>query len=89
MKNKYFYPPLIIYTLESKQTYVRDSSVSLSFTLTKNEKVEYYVRINIHKSIASKFWVESDVNVLCDWTQSHWVLYLPIETSFINLTSGI
>ena len=55
MKNKYFYPPLIIYTLESKQTYVRDSSVSLSFTLTKNEKVEYYVRINIHKSIASKF----------------------------------
>jgi len=29
-----------------------DPSVSLSFTLSKNEKVEHHIRIETHKSIA-------------------------------------
>jgi len=40
--------------------------VSLSPTLTINEKVEHYIRINAHKLIALRFWVESGVSVLCD-----------------------
>jgi len=43
---------------------VRNPSVSLSLTLTKNEKVEHYIRIKTHKLIALKFWVESGVNIL-------------------------
>jgi len=46
---------------------VRNPSVSISPTLTRNEKVEYYIRIKTHKPIALKFWVESGVNVLCAW----------------------
>ena len=65
-------------------------SVSLSPTLTINEKVEHYIRIKTHKPIALRFWVESGVNALCGWAQVSLVLYLPSETpSFINLTSGI
>ena len=48
---------------------VRNSSVSLSPTLTKNEKVEHYIRIKTHKPIALRFWVESGVNALCGWAQ--------------------
>jgi len=44
---------------------VRNASVSLSPTLTRNEKVEHYIRIKTHKPIALRFWVESDVSVLC------------------------
>ena len=40
-------------------------SVSLSPTLTRNEKVEHYIRIKTHKPIALRFWVESGVSVLC------------------------
>ena len=39
--------------------------VSLSPTLTRNEKVEHYIRIKTHKPIALRFWVESGVSVLC------------------------
>jgi len=45
--------------------YVRNPSVSLSPTLTKNENVEHYIRIKTYKLIALKFWVESGVSVLC------------------------
>jgi len=48
---------------------VRNSSVILNLTSTRNEKVEHYIRIKTHKSIALRFWVESDVNALCDWAQ--------------------
>ena len=44
---------------------VRNPSVSLSPTLTKNEKVEHYIKIKTHKPIALRFWVESGVSVLC------------------------
>jgi len=44
---------------------VRNLSVSLSPTLTRNEKVEHYIRTNTHKPIALRFWVESGVSVLC------------------------
>ena len=46
--------------------YLRNQSVSLSLTLVRNEKVEYYIKIKIHKPIFLKFWVESDVNILYD-----------------------
>jgi len=39
--------------------------VSLSPTLTTNEKVKHYIRIKTHKPIALRFWVESGVSVLC------------------------
>ena len=44
---------------------VKNPSVSLSPTLTRNEKVEHYIRIKTHKPIALRFWVESGVSVLC------------------------
>ena len=44
---------------------VRNTSVSLSPTLTRNEKVEHYIRIKTHKPIVLRFWVESGVSVLC------------------------
>jgi len=44
---------------------VKNPSVGLSPTLTRNEKVEHYIRIKTHKSIALRFWVENDVNALC------------------------
>jgi len=50
-------------TLEGEM--VRNPSVSLSSTLTRNEKVKHYIRIKTHKLIALRFWVESGVSVLC------------------------
>jgi len=44
--------------------FVKNSSVSLSFTVVKNEKVEHYIKIKIHKPIILKFWVKNDVNIL-------------------------
>jgi len=44
---------------------VKNLSVSLNPTLAINEKVEHYIRINTRKPIVLRFWVESDVNVLC------------------------
>jgi len=38
-----------------------DVSVSLSPTLTRNEKVEHHIRIKAHEPIALRFWVESGV----------------------------
>jgi len=35
--------------------FVRNPSVILSPTLAKNEKVEYYIRIKIHKPIVLRF----------------------------------
>ena len=48
---------------------VRNSSVSLSPTLARNEKVEHYIKIKTHKLIVLRFLVESGVNALCDWAQ--------------------
>ena len=36
-------------------------NVSLSFTLTRNEKVKQYIKKKIHKPNALRFWVEVGV----------------------------
>jgi len=46
--------------------FVRYSSVSLSLTLSKSEKVKQYIRMKAHKPNALKFWIKSDVILLCD-----------------------
>ena len=43
---------------------VRNLSVSVSPTLSKNEKVEHYIRMKTHKPIALRFWVGGGVNPL-------------------------
>jgi len=69
---------------------VGNPSVSLNLVLSKNGKVEHHIRIKVHKPmIALRFWFESGINVLCDWTQVSLVLYLSSETSFVNLTQNI
>jgi len=65
---------------------VWNPGVSLSSTLGKNVKVEHHIRTKTHKPIALRFWVESDVNVLCGWVQVSLVLYLPSYfTLFYNI----
>jgi len=44
---------------------IRYLSVSLSPTLSRNEKVEQYIKKKTHKPNALKFWVEDDVIFLC------------------------
>jgi len=39
-------------------------SMSLSFTLVRNKKVEHYIKIKVYKFIVLMFWIESDVNIL-------------------------
>ena len=51
--------------LTLEEEIVRNSSVSLSLTLDRKEKVELYIRLRIYKPIALRFWVESGVNALC------------------------
>jgi len=57
--------PMWLKGLTLKGKIVRNSSVSLSPTLTRNEKVEHYIKIKTHKPIALRFWVESGVSILC------------------------
>jgi len=64
--------------------FVKNISVSLSFTLAVNEKVERYIKIKIHKLIALRFWIESDVNVLCGWTHVLMVLCLPVKPPLLR-----
>jgi len=40
-------------------------SVSLSSTLSKNEKVEHHIRMKTHKLTVLRYWVKSGVNPLC------------------------
>jgi len=47
---------------------VRYSSVSLSLTLGRNEKVEQYIRKKTHKPKALRFWIEGGVIPLCGLT---------------------
>ena len=63
---------------------VRNLSVSLNLTLARKEKVEHYIRIKTHKPIVLRFWVESDVNVLCGLAPVSLVLCLPSETAFVR-----
>jgi len=59
---------------------VRNPSVTLSPTLTRNDKVEHHIRIKAHNPIALRFWVESGVNSLYGLAQVSLVLYLPSDT---------
>jgi len=43
---------------------VKNSSMSLSHILVRNDKVEHYLRIKTHELIVLRFWIESGVNVL-------------------------
>jgi len=54
--------------------------VSLSLTLIRIEKVEYYIRIKTRKSIVLRSWVESDVNSLYGWAQVSLVFVLTSDT---------
>jgi len=47
--------------------------------MTRNEKVEHYIRIKTHKPIALRFWVESGVIVLYGWLRSHWCCISPVK----------
>ena len=47
--------------LKLEEEIVRYSSVSLSPTLGRNEKVEQYIRKKTHKPNALRFWVEGGV----------------------------
>jgi len=67
---------------------VRNPSVSLNLTLTRNEKVEHYIKIKIHKLIVLRFWVESDVNVLCGQVQVSLVLYILSDTPLYKLNNN-
>ena len=58
---------------------VRNPSVRLSPTLTRNEKVEHHIRIKTHKPIALRFWVESGVNAYVVGLRSHWCLFSPMK----------
>ena len=44
---------------------VRHLSVSLSPTLSRNEKVDQYIRKKIHKPNSLRFWVDDSVIHLC------------------------
>jgi len=47
--------------------------MSISPTLSKNEKIEHHIRIKTYTPIILKFLVENGVNFLCvDWTHVHW-----------------
>ena len=51
--------------------FVRYSSVSLSLTLGRNEKVEQHIRKKTHKLNALRFWVGGGVILLYGWLLSH------------------
>jgi len=68
LKSLFFHNSLkshLIMKKEKGEIHVRNSSMSLSPTLTKIEKVEHYIRIKTYKSIVLRFWVESAVSILC------------------------
>jgi len=49
----------------------RYPSVSLSPTLSRNEKVGQHIRNKTYKPNALRFWVEGGVIPLCVWPGSH------------------
>ncbi|WVZ23733.1 hypothetical protein V8G54_002277 [Vigna mungo] len=51
--------------------------VTLSPTLSKNEKIEHHIRMKINKLIGLRFWVGGGINSLCvGWVHVSLVLYL-------------
>jgi len=68
---------------------VRYSSVILSPTLDRNEKVEQYIRKKTHKTNALRFWVESGVTLLYGLALISFLLISPVFSPRILPTSGI
>ena len=58
-------------------------SVSLSVTLSRNEKVKQHIRKKTHKSNVLKFWVESDFTFLCG-LDSCLILVCLLRVSFLD-----
>jgi len=56
---------------------VRYPSVSLSSTLSRNEKVEQHIRKKTHKPNALRFWVEGGVILLLGWALVSFSFDLP------------
>jgi len=56
---------------------VRDPSVSLSPTLSRNEKFEQHIRKKTHKPNVLRFWVESGVIPLCEFDSCLILVCLP------------
>jgi len=44
---------------------MKNPSVSVNLTLSRNDKVEQHIRKKTHKSNALRFWVEGGVILLC------------------------
>jgi len=63
--------------------------VSLSFTLSKNEKVKQYIRKKTHKPTALRFWIEGSVILLYVWPISHSYGISLVMSPQILPTSGI
>jgi len=63
-------------------------NVSLSLTLSRNEKVEQHIRKKTHKLNALRFWVEGEINSLCGSSSSLIVVSSPGVSSLIFSTSG-
>jgi len=57
--------------------FVRYPSVSLSLTLSKNEKVEQHIRKKTHKPNALRFWVEGGVIPLYGLTHFSFLFVFP------------
>jgi len=57
--------------LSLKGEIVRYPSVSLSPTLSRNERVEKHIRKKTHKPNTLKFWEEGGVIPSCGWLLSH------------------
>jgi len=63
--------------------------VSLSPTLSKNEKVEQHIRKKTHKPNALRFWVEGGVISLYELAQFSFLFVSPVFTPLNYPTSGI
>jgi len=63
---------------------VRYASVSLSLTLSRNEKVEQHVRNKTHKPNALRFWVEGSVISLYGLAFVSFLLISPILPFWIT-----
>jgi len=44
--------------------YIKNLSVSLSLTSSKNEKIEHHIKMKTHKFVILRFLIMSDVNFL-------------------------
>jgi len=75
--------------LSLEEEIVRYSSVTLSPTLGRNEKVEQYIRKKTHKPNALRFWVEGGVILLYRLTLISFLLIFPVFPSHIFPTRSL